>query len=70
MGWLARDAAQCTYGIVADAILSPGDGGWAGVAAGVDYEVGCAVGVGGDRSLIILPSSLQSRLPRSDRASN
>ena len=25
------------YGILADAILTPGDGGWAGLAVGVDY---------------------------------
>ena len=29
--------ARCTYRILADAILSPRDGGLAGVAVGVDY---------------------------------
>ena len=70
LGWFARDPARCTYGIFVDATLSLGDGGWAGSAVEVDYVVGCVVGVGGDRSLIILPLSLQSRLPRSDRISN
>ena len=51
---------------LADAILTPGDGGWAGVAVGVDYVVGCAVGVGGDRSSIILPWSFHCTLPHSE----
>ena len=38
LGWLVRDHARCTYGILAYAILSPGEGGWAGVAVGVDYR--------------------------------
>ena len=51
-------------------VYSLGAGAWAESAVEVDYVVGCVVGVGGDRSLIILPLSLQSRLPRSDRISN
>ena len=36
-GWLVQDPARCTCGIEADAILSPGYGGWAGVTIEVDY---------------------------------
>ena len=36
-GWLVQDPARCTCGTEADAIVSPGYGGWAGVAMEVDY---------------------------------
>ena len=72
LGWLIWDLVRCTYGTLADVIQIPGDAGWPGVA---DCRWGrillhCALGSGGDRSSLILPSSLHWRLPHSECVSN
>ena len=60
--WLVQDPGRCAYWILMDVLLIPRDCGWAAAAFGCGLLVGCAMGVGGDRCLMILPSSLQWRL--------